>query len=54
MEELMVRIDNQLKLSQNAQAPSGELKDIPLGTLVYSPARLELQSGNRSIKLSNR
>jgi DNA-binding response OmpR family regulator len=54
MEELMVRIDNQLKLLQNAQASSGELKDIPLGTLVYSPARLELQSGNRSIKLSNR
>jgi DNA-binding response OmpR family regulator len=55
MEELMVRIDNQVTIFRQKTTP-GNLpgEDIPLGNLVYSPSRLELQTEDRIIKLSNR
>lgn len=56
MEELMVRIDNQVKLSRQAGSNShaSSTAAVTLGSFRYSPARLELSSGARSIKLSNR
>lgn len=55
MEELMVRIDNQIRLSQNKQTGNNEgISDIQLGSLLYIPSRLELQHKQTVIKLSNR
>lgn len=57
MEELMVRIDNQIKLSKLAQASVGNTlknKDIQLGSFVYSPTRFELYGAGKIIKLSSR
>lgn len=56
MEELMVRIDNQIKLSRLASgvADHQKNKDIPLGSFVYSPTRLELRGPSVTIKISNR
>lgn len=55
MEELMVRIDNQVNIFRQKSMPQqlpGD--DIQLGSMVYSPARLELSNGQDIIKLSNR
>ena len=56
MEELMVRIDNQIKLSRLATSTPDNLKnkDVPLGSFVYSPTRLELRGPAATIKISNR
>lgn len=55
MDELMVRIVNQIKLVKNASAgvPVSN-KDIELGRIIYSPLRLELRRSDKVIKLSNR
>lgn len=54
MEELMARIDNQVNLAKAKAVQHSEKKDIPLGNIIYSPSRLELQTPNGIIKLSNR
>lgn len=56
MEELMVRIDNQIRLSKatSVMQETFKTKDIRLGTFVYSPARLELRGPAATIKISNR
>lgn len=54
MEELMVRIDNQVILVKAKATQHSEKKDIQLGTVIYSPLRLELQTPAGIIKLSNR
>lgn len=55
MEELMVRIDNQIKLSRNKQETAIQPgADIRLGAMLYVPSRLELHTGHEIIKLSNR
>lgn len=56
MEELMVRIENQVKLSQMKGATlQGNInKDIHLGNFVYSPGRLELRGPLTTTKISNR
>lgn len=56
MEELMVRIDNQIRLSKLTSITQDivKTKDIRLGTFVYSPARLELRGPAATIKISNR
>lgn len=55
MEELIVRIDNQVKLTKsrvnNAFQPGA---DVRLGAMVYVPSKLELHTGQQVIKLSNR
>lgn len=55
MEELMVRIDNQLRLaSATASLQAGEENFFRLGSLHFYPSRFELQTGTESVKLSNR
>ena len=55
MEELMVRIDNQVQLSKSKQdqvmKPDASIK---LGDYLYVPAKLELQTPTGMIRLSNR
>jgi DNA-binding response OmpR family regulator len=55
MEELLVRIQNQLQLKENPQrqALSGE-QGIELGSYTYYPMRYELHSPNGTISLSHR
>lgn len=53
MEELMVRIDNQLRLALIIQQQTGE-DFFRLGNIRFYPSRFELQNGKESIKLSNR
>lgn len=56
MEELMVRIDNQVRLSRHtapAQTAS-RMTSVPLGDFLYSPDKLELRNKAHTIKLSNR
>jgi DNA-binding response OmpR family regulator len=56
MEELMVRIDNQIRLSKVSltMQDTVKTKDIRLGIFVYSPGRLELRGPAATIKISNR
>lgn len=55
MEELMVRIENQLALGQGKAASSSTLQEeIPLGKYTYHPSRYELVSPEGSIRLSQR
>jgi len=56
MEELMVRIDNQIRLNNIQAAPGNtSLPDaITLGAVVYTPARLTLQVNGDIIKISSR
>lgn len=56
MEELMARIDAQIKISQQAFAPQAATKqqEFVLGGFTYFPDKLELRNGPRAIKLSNR
>ncbi len=56
MEELMIRIDNQIRLSKLAAGAQDNQKnkDIPLASFVYSPTRLELRGPGNTIKISNR
>ncbi len=56
MEELMVRIDNQVRLSRLTTQPQQghTTKDINLGNFVYSPTRLELRGPVATTKISNR
>lgn len=55
MEELMVRIDNQVKLSRTKLETTFQPgADIRLGAMLYVPSRLELHTGQDIIKLSNR
>ena len=55
MEELMVRIENQVKLTKSKTPADQSLNaDIKLGQLIYSPSKLELQGPTSTIKLSNR
>lgn len=52
MEELIVRVNNLLKLSKNS--PGGAAESIMLGKLEFLPNRYELKSGEAVRKLSHR
>ena len=55
MEEVMVRIENQLSLGQGKVPNSGSLREkIPLGKYTYHPSRYELVSPEGSLQLSQR
>lgn len=55
IEELIVRISNQLRLSLHRRSEQRQPQtEIVLGSAVYSPMRLELNTETRIIKLSNR
>lgn len=54
MEELMVRIDNQLKIAGALAGNDAGTKEIQLGTITFHPTRYELHTRNGVIKLSNR
>jgi DNA-binding response OmpR family regulator len=55
IEELILRIENQLKLHQNiVPIINGEKEIFQLGIFEYSPVEYELRSGGKIIKLSNR
>ncbi|HTN47409.1 MAG TPA: response regulator transcription factor [Flavipsychrobacter sp.] len=54
MEELMVRIDNQVTLSRKKNEATALKSDVPLGKILYSPLKMELKTPQRVIKLSNR
>ncbi len=57
MEELMARIDNQVKLSralQPAVMPPEKQQEFALGAFIYNPDRLELRGRGEVFKLSNR
>lgn len=55
MEELIARIENQIKLKGNNKAINQEEKqDVKIGALVFSPSKYELQTPAEVIKLSNR
>lgn len=55
MEELMVRIENQLKLLEPGKESSSSLPaDVKLGGIVFYPGRYELQTPQQVIKLSHR
>ncbi|PZF74046.1 response regulator transcription factor [Taibaiella soli] len=56
MEELMVRIDNQMRIT-GQQEKTGNSKSKPqmqLGSFIYTPEKLELKDGNNIIRLSAR
>lgn len=60
IEELVVRIENQLKIHGNnqnddaANSKKNELDEIKLGTYTYFPKRYELVTPTKTINLSNR
>lgn len=55
MEELVVRINNQLKLTEGANSdPANQPEEISLGKYTLFPRRYELQSPFKTIKLSQR
>lgn len=56
MEELMVRINNQIEIRRQGppQRVSHKQKEFTLGSFTYNPDRLELRSASGTIKLSNR
>jgi DNA-binding response OmpR family regulator len=55
MEEVMIRIENQLSLGQGKAPSSGPLHaEIQLGKYTYHPARYELVSPEGSLQLSQR
>lgn len=55
MEELMIRIENQLRLTQASSATQHQVEDeIKLGGAVFYPKLYELHVDNSVIKLSNR
>jgi DNA-binding response OmpR family regulator len=56
MEELMVRIENQLKIYSNYgdSQPVSLSEKISLGKYSFYPGKYELHNGSESIKLSNR
>jgi DNA-binding response OmpR family regulator len=60
IEELVVRIENQLKIHGNNQnddasnSKKNELDEIKLGTYTYFPKRYELVTPTKTINLSNR
>lgn len=55
MEELVVRIENQVKISKPDNQPaSSATQEIKLGSITFFPARYELQTPGGTIKLSNR
>jgi DNA-binding response OmpR family regulator len=55
MEELMVRIDNQLKISKPSSSTSqASVQEVKLGAITFYPARYELHTPEGIIKLSNR
>jgi len=55
MEELIVRIENQLKIMSRDASPLQSLPDeVVLKNIRFYPGRFELHTGKRIIKLSNR
>lgn len=55
MEELMVRIENQLRLNAKRSDLQGAVSDeIQLGNYYFNPGRYELRIGDSIIKLSSR
>jgi len=54
IEELIVRIDNQIALRGGANKDLAGEKQIVLGSYRYSPSSYELQAADKSIKLSHR
>src|SRR5690606_8614375 len=56
LEELIVRINNQYKLSNNKidQQSANPTKSYKLGEFLYYPIKLELQHATQNFKISNR
>jgi DNA-binding response OmpR family regulator len=54
IEELIVRIQNQLRLRMNTPVQPAVAQPIQLGSYIFSPDRLELKYGEEHIKLSYR
>ena len=54
MEELMVRIENQLALSAGRSPSAPQAKEVGLGVYTYFPERYELQGPEETITLSQR
>jgi DNA-binding response OmpR family regulator len=54
MEELVVRIENQLRLSAKETTPVSAQDEIPLGDFVFCPARFELKGPAGHVRLSHR
>ncbi len=54
IEELIVRIQNQLRLRMNTPVQPAVAQPIQLGSYIFSPDRLELKYGEENFKLSYR
>ncbi len=54
IEELIARIENQLKLSGNIRVPEPGAAGIPIGSMMLFPSRYELVTSDGVVKLSNR
>lgn len=55
MEELMVRIDNQMQLIRNNTKETTTVKDVRLGNIIFLPSKMELHfADERKTKLSHR
>lgn len=54
MEELMVRINNQLRLYNDAKQQNSSAREYQLGKAVYRPAQFLLVTSQEDIRLSNR
>jgi DNA-binding response OmpR family regulator len=54
IEEVMVRIENQLTLAQSKEAPAKLTEEIRLGNYTYYPSRYELVTPEGTLQLSQR
>jgi len=57
MEELIARIDNQMRIIRQSEKLPGtknKIQQMQLGSFIYAPEKLELKNGDHIIKLSSR
>ena len=54
LEELIVRIENQLQILNGKRENEPDNSEIKLGIYIFFPGKYELHTGNRKLKLSNR
>jgi DNA-binding response OmpR family regulator len=54
MEELIARINNQLRLKQTGLSKNEDPKELPIGSFCFSPERMELRGPKETTQLSHR
>jgi len=54
LEELIARIENQLKMVDGREDQKNELTEIGIGHFIFIPGKYELRKDNKIIRLSNR